>query len=297
MDIKINGKTFEVPFSLSLITLSQCIEYYERFGENLEKERMEIESKIQGFPEIDQLIELENFIDKTALAWYSFWTGFDLFDIENEKFTEPLKNQFRILQGLLHDEDDLIENFGKEIFWKDGIWCLSDFKECSFEEMNFNQIQLLRHIFYSIEKLKKNKWDAMIYLCAIFFRKKNEPVENVLIYSPYYPGGCVDRPTIDPARVEIMKELPMNYVMSIKTLVTIMVDENITQNIFHGPLNEPIQTLAGTLINPDALERVRSTTDQWEKDIQAGKMDQVEYDSKIVNLFEKSRKKIFKQVT
>jgi hypothetical protein len=163
--------------------------------------------------------------------------------------------------------------------------------------MNFNQVQLLRRIFYNIEKVKKNKWDAMLYVCTLFFRKKNEPVENVLIYS-HYPGNDIrnlNPPTLEPSRIELMKELPMNYVMSVKTLVTIMLDENVTQNIFHGPLNEPIQSMTISLMNPDALERVKSTTDKWEQDFQAGKISQAEYDSKIINLFEESRKKMHKQ--
>lgn len=285
MDIQINGKTFEVPFSLSLISLRQCIEYYERYGKGLEEERIKLEERIQALDEVDQIIELEKFIDKCALAWFSFWTGFDFFEEQNPKFTDAVKSQFRVLQELLHNEDEIFENIGKEISWHGQVWCVSDFKDCDYELMNFNQIKLFRRTLYHIELVRKNKWDAMIYLCALFFRKKNEAVEDLLIYSKD-PDKILDHPALDPERVELLKDLPMNIVMSIKALVSIMMDEADVRKIFHRGLNsdQPVKTLSWSIMDPEALQKVKVITDSWTQDLATGKITQEEYDRNFLNL-------------
>lgn len=234
MDVKINDTTFPVPFSLPLISLSDCISYYEKYGKNLDNELLEIESKDLDAGDLN--IELRKWQDKKAIAWYSFWTGFDFFDAENEKFSEPIKEQYRQLQPLLHNEEDIIQNFGEEFIWNGEPWVINDFKKGSWDEMDFNEQQIFKKVFLNLELVKKNNWEAMIFICVLFCRRKDEKIKDVLIYNnlPATDIKSLSPPTLNPDRKELMKSLPMNYVMSIYSLINVT---NEPQRIFHGLYN------------------------------------------------------------
>src|SRR5450759_4722572 len=116
MKININDIEKEVPFFLSDIKLSDYIEYFKKYGE----------------------LEEKGSIHDKALAWYSYWTGFNFFAKENEAFIQAAVDQYTLMHQYLTDEDDLLKYFGTEVGWRGEDWNIQDYKDCRFIDMSFN---------------------------------------------------------------------------------------------------------------------------------------------------------------
>ncbi|HRN93025.1 MAG TPA: hypothetical protein PLS87_11440, partial [Ferruginibacter sp.] len=82
MIISVNGEEKHVPSSLEMITLGKFIEWYETYGSKLDKELQEILDK-----EYDHELQLEFAIEEhllnEAIAWYSYFTGYDFSIVKN----------------------------------------------------------------------------------------------------------------------------------------------------------------------------------------------------------------------
>ena len=83
MQLKINDTVHDVPFDLAIITLEKFIEYYEKFGRELDKHLEQLVSKEYEGDDIDKellrQIDIDSHLDNEAISWFSLWTGADLF--------------------------------------------------------------------------------------------------------------------------------------------------------------------------------------------------------------------------
>jgi hypothetical protein len=179
MLIKINNEDYEVPFSTELVTLGQYINYQRKFGKDLDKELISIVEKYKGGNGIDYSLEIDDHIDKEALSWFSFWTGVDLVSLKGDTIVSPLLRAYRDLKSLFYNEGDL---FPFEVEWQGIKWRIQGTKVDSESEMTLNEVVTSKEILRQTYKLGQSKWEAMPILCAIFFRKENEPFTDALIH-------------------------------------------------------------------------------------------------------------------
>lgn len=216
MEITINNKTCEVPFDLMSISLSDFLKYYDEYGRDLDKAMVNLlEKKYEDEdPEINELqkiIDLETHIDTEALAWFSFWTKSDLFEVRDEPFIIPVLQNYRLLRHLLKNEENNINEYPLEVTWKSEDWSIQNFIINPASEMSFNEIITSKETMRQIHAVGKRRWDALPYLCAIFFRKKNEAFSDELIQQ----GG---------ERMELLKTLPLRYAFQIAFFLSCCVN-------------------------------------------------------------------------
>lgn len=212
MQVTINDTAYEVPFDTAQITLGQFIEYQVEYGKDLDKKLKEIlDKKYDQDADLQRTMELEDHLDLEALCWYSFWTKFDLIEAKNHPFITPLLEQYRVLRFLLKDENEIIPEYPAEFEWKGEEWCISDFKINPANEMSFNEIITSKEVMRQVHAIGGSKWDAMIYLCAVYCRKKDEAFSDELIQE-------------GSERMNELKSLPLRFALSVAFFLSVCVN-------------------------------------------------------------------------
>jgi hypothetical protein len=202
----------DVPFDLTQITLGQFISYQSEYGKELDKKLKEIlEKKYEVDADYQRELELEDHLDLEALCWYSYWTKHDLHEVKNQPFITPLLEQYRVLRYLLKDDDAIIKEFPASFDWKGEEWIISDFKVNPANEMSFNEIITSKEVMRQVHAIGGGRWDAAIYLCAVYCRKKGETFSDKFIQE-------------GSERMELLKELPLKYALSITFFLSVCVN-------------------------------------------------------------------------
>lgn len=224
MQITINDTAREIPFKLSLINLGQWVDYYKIHGKKLRSEFSKIKDRTYEGENGEQQrqIEVESYIDLMALSWFTYWSGFDFFSITDQQ-VQPILKEYRQLCRLFDSEDDTIRNFGDELQWKGETWCFSHFTDRTYQQMSFIELMIFKDVAWRLEFVGRNRWEYLPYLCAIFFRKKGESINDITTVA----GGLSLESIINPERLELLMELPMNYAISIKYLLNTNSDLKI----------------------------------------------------------------------
>lgn len=209
MQVTINDTVFEVPFDLTQITLGQYLSYNSEYGKDLEKRLKEIldtkyDPKEYSTEDADlkRTLLMEEHLDIEALCWYSFWTKHDLQEVKDHPFITPLLEQYRMLRFLMKDDKEIMHEFPAQFTWKGEEWAISDFKVNPSNDMSFNEIITSKEVMRQVHATSGNRWDGLIYLCAVYCRKKGEAFSDHLIKE-------------GSKRLEELKELPLNYALSV----------------------------------------------------------------------------------
>lgn len=209
MQVTINHTAYDVPFDLTQITLGQFISYQSEYGKELDKKLKEIlEKKYEVDADYQRELELEDHLDLEALCWYSYWTKHDLQEVKSQPFITPLLEQYRVLRYLLKDDDSIIKEFPAVFEWQGEWWFISDFKVNPANEMSFNEIITSKEVMRQVHAIGGGRWDGLIYLCAVYCRKKGELFTDELI--------------IDGSeRIKELSELPLNYALSVAFFLSV----------------------------------------------------------------------------
>lgn len=244
MELKVNNKNCTVPFDLSAVTLGEYISYYEKYGRDLDGKLKEIQERdykkylaSKGFTDAgDEDIEtfrdldLDNHLDQEALAWFSFWTGFDFFEAQHMKETAQALFQYRVFRYIMNESIQKETVFPQQYEWNGETWEVLNYQVTPESEMSFNEVITSKEIMRQIYKMGKGKWDAMPYLCAVFFRKKNEAFKDEFVHE-------------SSERLKLMLDLPLTYAMQVGFFLTACVNiwkntlassengEEVTQNL------------------------------------------------------------------
>ena len=215
MQLTINDTVHDVPFDLSIITLEKYLAYYEKYGRELDKHLEQLISKKYEGDEADQellrQIDIDSHLDTEAISWFSFWSGIDLFEVKDLPIIQPLLTEYRVLRFLLKESLDQVFELPLDIEWQGETWNIQDFKVNPANEMSFNEIITSKEVMRQIMAVGKCKWDALPYLCAVFLRKKGEAFSDELIHE-------------GSKRMELFKQLPMEYAMLVAFFLTSCVD-------------------------------------------------------------------------
>ena len=111
------------------------------------------------------------------------------------------------MRYILKESVEQVLELPLEIEWQGEIWSIQDFNVNPASEMSFNEIITSKEVMRQIMAVGKGRWDALPYLCAIFFRKKGEAFSDDLIYE-------------GSDRMELMKQLPMEYALQVAFFLT-----------------------------------------------------------------------------
>lgn len=206
MQVTINNKDYNIPFDTNIISISEYIDYNEMYGLELDKELQEIYKKKYEDTE-DQVVDLDNHLDKEAISWFSFWTKLDLFQAKETPDIIPILNEYRNLKSLLIQED---VDLPKIYDWHDSKWQIQDWRINPQSEMNFNEVITSKEITRQVFSLGKGKIFALKYLCCVFFRKTGEIFSDSLVYE-------------NGDRMVELTSLPLSYALNVSFFLSLCV--------------------------------------------------------------------------
>jgi hypothetical protein len=225
MKVTVNNVEHDIPFNLTDVTLKRFIEYYVTYGRELDKELLDIlntdyrkvllEKGFGDFTEADieleRNIDIDNHIDKEALSWYTFWSGCDFFEAKDMPDVQPLLAQYRMFKQLLSQEEEETLAVPKEIDWNDEKWSIQNHVLDSKSVMTFDEVVTSKEVIRQVNRLGLGRWEALPYLCAIFFRKKNEQFDEEFVQE-------------GSDRMNLMELLPMKHALQVAFFLSICVN-------------------------------------------------------------------------
>lgn len=219
MKFKFQNKIYNLPTSLSQISLRQKIDYENKYGKELDgiykkivgedalkksaaqgvsaEQILKDENKLTPFQELELT---EHQID-VAYKNFAFFSQIPLDDARNIEIDQVL-NIYYSCYAQLYNEEYIPED---KYLWNNEYWYI-DTQELSHKsKTTFNEFVTAKQIVKSFYDLGEGKWDSLPYLCAIFLRKEGEKFEEDMI----------------DERAKLMYDLPLNIALGVAFFLSI----------------------------------------------------------------------------
>lgn len=197
MQITHNGKKYNIPASISEITLKQVIDFQSKHGNELEEFQKSI----------DKDDELENFEIAMDIACksVSFFSGIPLEEIYQTDLNQITSIYFNVISPIFQPQEE--RELKKEYLFNDGFWTIESPELTFNNSMSFNELIIGKEITKDLQKFAIGKYEALQRLCAIYFRKvdADDKIEN--FNEEWMQEGS--------ERIEIMAELTMDIVLDV----------------------------------------------------------------------------------
>lgn len=174
MKVKINDQEYDLPASLAAVTLSQRIEFDKVYGKALREQLKKIiEMKDERLKEM----EFTEYHCKVACQSISFFAGIPLETVYNTSIEDVLAIYYSTMKGYAEDIDFANKEFElkHEFAWKDAIWTIAPPELKTDSKMTFGEFITSKQVVQNMMDLGDEKWGALLPLCCIFFRKRDEP--------------------------------------------------------------------------------------------------------------------------
>lgn len=200
MRIVINDRKIVFPSSLAEITLGQRIDFYNQFGKDLDERALQI-SKMDDSTDKEMAI-IEFHFDK-MLRTFSFFSDISVEAIRESDsvIIETVANIYHsCLQQLLEDESEF--ELQTEYSWHSEVWELCNPELKNGSGMTFGELIDAKQAVQNMTELGKGRWEAMLYLCAIFLRKRGESYQEGFLFE-------------NSDRLKLMRDLPLNIAMAV----------------------------------------------------------------------------------
>ena len=226
MEVRINDTIAHVPTDLSQIPLGKFVQYWNEHGRDLDKRLQDVHATKYDDDFERELDFLDIELDE-AVAWYSFFTGFNFNDIKDQQANELLIH-YRIIRDLLKISEEEQYKLDTEITWNNEVWKVKHWKVTSGAFI-LNELLTSKEITRQINSIGKGRWEALPYLCAVFFRKVDEPFTEELV-------------KLEGDRMKLMQDLPMSYAMQVAFFLSASVSTFKEISVF---LNHPETAIQG----------------------------------------------------
>ena len=211
MRVFVNDTAYEIPFDPAIISMEDFISYHTDYGKDLNtKLKSILDKKYIGDNdtiELERNIALEGHLDEEALCWFAFWTKTDLDEVKQHPGITPFLERYRLLRTLLRDDDAEFPYYAE---WNGDEWTIQDFKVNPASEMSFNEIITSKEVMRQIYSIGEDNWAALPYLCAVYFRKKDELFKDEFIQE-------------GSERMEVLKKLPLKHGLAVAFFLKICV--------------------------------------------------------------------------
>lgn len=198
MRININDKEVVFPSSLSEYTLGQRIAFEQEHGVILNKM---LESILAMADDEKRELELINFQLEKMFRTFAFFAGCTLEAVQDAKFVDDVSIIYYSCLAVLFEEEDKME-LQRSFTWEGAEWEISPPELKHGDKMKFGEFIDAKQVVKDMADLGRGKWEAMLPLCAIYLRKKDEPYKQEFLYE-------------GSDRMELMKKLPMDMAMQV----------------------------------------------------------------------------------
>lgn len=198
MRVIINDKEVVFPSSLSEYTLGQRIAFHQEHGVLLDQM---LESILKMEDEFQKELEMVNYQLEKMFRTFAFFAGCTLEAVKEDKFIDDISNIYYSCLAVLFDEEKSLE-LQRSFLWKGEQWELAEPELKNGSKMKFGEFIDAKQTVKDMSDLGAGKWEAMLPLCAIYLRKKDEQYKEEFLFE-------------GSERMELMKELPMDMAMQV----------------------------------------------------------------------------------
>lgn len=201
MKVKINGQEYDIPASLAAVTLQQRIEFETKYGKDLRRQAVKI-LEIKN----EQLKDMELTVYNCELACksLSFFAGIPLETVNNTAIEDVFAVYQSVMKSYADDMDFTNTEFKleNEFGWKDELWTITAPELSSNSKMTFGELITAKQAVQNLMELGDEKWESLLPLCCIYFRKKGEAFNEEFLNE-------------EGDRYRLMKSLPLNYALHV----------------------------------------------------------------------------------
>jgi hypothetical protein len=201
MKVKINGQEYDIPASLAAVTLQQRIDFETKYGKDLRRQLVKIlENKNEQLKDM----ELTVFNCELSCKSLSFFAGIPLETINNTSMDDVFAVYRSVMKSYADDNDFTDPEFKleNEFGWKDELWTIAPPELNSNSKMTFGELITAKQAVQNLMELGDEKWESLLPLCCIYFRKKGEA------FNEEFLNGSGER-------YQLMKALPLNYALHV----------------------------------------------------------------------------------
>jgi hypothetical protein len=201
MRITINGRDYNLPASLSAVTLGQRIEFDKAHGKGLREQLKKIEEMKEG---IVKEMEFTDYHFQLACKSLSFFAGIPLDVVYNTAIEDVFIMYHNTMKGYAEDVDFAAKEFDlkNEFQWNNETWVVAAPELKHDSKMTFGEFLDAKQWVKNLYELSQEKYEALLMLCCIYFRKKDEP---------YTKGLSIE----EGDRYRLMKTLPLEFALHV----------------------------------------------------------------------------------
>lgn len=219
MRVKLNDKIITIPSSLDEFKLKDRIRFQKLYGSDYEK-KIEEANKISD--EAMKEAELSIIYFENMLNTFSFFSGIDRDSLEQSEYVDDIASIYlQCMKGLIEEENDI--KLEDEYVWNGDIWQIQPPYLNTASKMKFGELIDSKQIVKEMIEFGGGKWEAMPYLCAIYFRKKGEEYTS-------------DFTNEESDRLKLMYELPMTFALRVGFFLSSSLNGYI--NTYHSSKNQ-----------------------------------------------------------
>lgn len=201
MQITIEDVQYNLPASLMDVTLGQRIEFDHLYGKE-QRAKLKVIRETED-PQTREMDYTEYHLDM-ACKTISFFGKIPLEIIQNTAIDEVLAIYHTVMHPMTEEVDFNQPNFtlNLEFKWKDATWLLQTPELKNSSKMSFGEFIDSKQIIHDLFEKEDQKWEALLAISSIFFRKKNEAYSESLS-------------EVEEPRYQLLKTLPLAYALHI----------------------------------------------------------------------------------
>jgi hypothetical protein len=208
MKVKINEQEYDIPVSLAAVTLQQRIDFENQYGKDLRKLLAKIlEIKNESLKEL----EFTDYHCKLACQSLSFFGGIPLETVMYNTAIDDVLAVFHATMKSYADDCDFSNKeveLKQEFGWNDELWVVAPPELNPDSKMTFGELITAKQAVQNMMQLGDEKWEALLPLCCIFFRKKDEPFKEEFLNET-------------GERYQLMKSLPLEYALQVAFFLSV----------------------------------------------------------------------------
>lgn len=210
MLLTIDGTEYKLPASLLEVTLGQRIAYDNTHGKALRQQLKAALENPEGLPREMALLEYQTDLATKTL---SFFAGIPLAKVLATHADDVLLIYSQLMKDFSSDVNYADESFDlvHRFAWKGDVWVVAAPELENGDKMTVAEFVHAMQATKNLIELGEEKWEHLLLLCCIYFRKEGEPYSKDLDQE----GG---------KRYELLKNLPLDYALHVGFFLNATLD-------------------------------------------------------------------------
>jgi hypothetical protein len=201
MVIRIDGNDYQIPTSLLEITLADRLEYDKTYGRELKEKLAEVillpEGTDRDFAVVEYKIDL-------AFKTLSFFGKIPIDLLKDTAIEDVLHIYNTVLESLsfewsFENPDIQIQT---DFEWQGEQWEIMAPELKHTSKATFGEFIDAKQVVKNMMEIEKDNWSALLMLCCVYFRKKEEAYNDAFIVE-------------DGERYKLMQTLPLDYALNV----------------------------------------------------------------------------------